>query len=688
MNSFCHFNMRNKDLLAALILLILAASCSGGHKVERPETYNYQRGCEAFYNEQWGEALDYFNKDIQENPKSGYSFAMVAYARLSIQDYGRALTAVETALKYLPKSDKEFLAATYSIRGHIQLALKDTVEAIADYSKAIHLDPDDIDLYENRAQLYFELQKYDLSDADYRKMTVLEPGNTMGYTGIGRNANNQKRWEDALKQFNYVIKLAEDYSFAYSLRAEAFLGLEKWDEAVDDIITALDMDFEEHAAYLATTLEEPALTMFELRTKVKAAKAPNEMVWPYMLGYVAANNRKDYDKAIRYFREANEIDTSPGIYSSIADCFAQKGDLQQAIKEINRALELDSTRVTLLDKRADFYYEVGNINAVIAEYDKMIVLNPDFEYAYYSRGWIKFLKGDLDGALEDLTMSIALDPKHVHSYVIRGDIYMKQGETGLGEADYRKVIELEDTPEKYDCIQYAYHGLGQDEKALEVMEQIIQNDTTDEGNYYDAACLYGRMGNREKSLEYLEKALEKGYNSFMHLTLDSDMDLIRDTEEYKSLLKKYNNRAGLDVENFEKVVEAEEQRTSEVPFTKEGGVCKIKCKINDLPLYFIFDTGASEVSLSMVEATFMLKNGYLSERDVIGSQAYMDANGNVSVGTKINLKKVSFGDSELTNVRASVVRNQKAPLLLGQSVLGRLGKIEIDNQKRVLRITH
>ena len=38
----------------------------------------------------------------------------------------------------------------------------------------------------------------------------------------------------------------------------------------------------------------------------------------------------------------------------------------------------------------------------------------------------------------------------------------------------------------------------------------------------------------------------------------------------------------------------------------------------------------------------------------------MDANGNISVGTKINLKKVTFGDSELTNVRASVVRNQKA----------------------------
>ena len=107
-----------------------------------------------------------------------------------------------------------------------------------------------------------------------------------------------------------------------------------------------------------------------------------------------------------------------------------------------------------------------------------------------------------------------------------------------------------------------------------------------------------------------------------------------------------------------------------------------------MPLHFIFDTGASDVTISMVEATFMMKNGYLSGNDVIGSQRYMDANGDVNVGTIINLKNVNFGGLDLNNVRASVVRNQKAPLLLGQSVLGRLGKIEIDNSNNILRITH
>ena len=109
--------------------------------------------------------------------------------------------------------------------------------------------------------------------------------------------------------------------------------------------------------------------------------------------------------------------------------------------------------------------------------------------------------------------------------------------------------------------------------------------------------------------------------------------------------------------------------------------------INDLPLHFVFDTGASDVSISNVEATFMLKNNYLKPSDIIGKQNYMNANGEIIEGTVINLRKVGFAGMSLTNVRASVVRNQVAPLLLGQSVLSRLGKIEIDNDKKMLKVT-
>ena len=65
----------------------------------------------------------------------------------------------------------------------------------------------------------------------------------------------------------------------------------------------------------------------------------------------------------------------------------------------------------------------------------------------------------------------------------------------------------------------------------------------------------------------------------------------------------------------------------------------------------------------------------------------MDANGDISVGTVLNIKRITFGGLDLENVRASVVESNNAPLLLGQSVLNRLGKIEIDYDRSVLKIT-
>ena len=92
-------------------------------------------------------------------------------------------------------------------------------------------------------------------------------------------------------------------------------------------------------------------------------------------------------------------------------------------------------------------------------------------------------------------------------------MYKKIGKLQLAEADYKKVIELEDTPEKYQRIFYAYQGLGATVKAVEILESIIAKDTLDAGSYYDAACLYSNGKKikqdfpKKKSLLSLKKVI-------------------------------------------------------------------------------------------------------------------------------------------------------------------------------------
>lgn len=43
-----------------------------------------------------------------------------------------------------------------------------------------------------------------------------------------------------------------------------------------------------------------------------------------------------------------------------------------------------------------------------------------------------------------------------------------------------------------------------------------------------------------------------------------------------------------------------------IKMRRQGGVSVISCKVNGLKLDFIFDTGASDVSISLTEVLFMI----------------------------------------------------------------------------------
>lgn len=654
--------------------------------IKRPDSYNYSRGVEAINNNNAEEALDYLNKEINEHPDNGYAFAWIALVRNYNEEFGRALTAANVAVKKIPSKDKEYKAFAYGTRAQVYLNLEDTIQALKDYSQAINIVPDDDRFYNQRAQVYYEQGKYDLADKDYLKMISLKEGDVMGYMGIGRNANAQKRYEDAIKQFDYVVKLEPNYSSAYSFRAESYIGLKKYNEAIDDVISALGIDRDRKAFYELQELADSAFEQTVAKLKVQKIKEPNEQSWDYDLGIVYERAAK-YNKAIAYYKESLEKESNIITASRISSCYDDLGDYDKALEYCNQAIALDSVKANYLYEKANILDNAGRTQEAIKTMSDYIANTPDEPAGYYQRGWFKDHSGDIEGALEDYTMAITLQPNVAYAYLNRGVLYRLKGENAKAESDFKQVVRLDSIPEEAECSFYAYYYLGQKDKAIEILNTILDKDK--KGNCYDAACLYSVMGEKEKALSYLRQSLEDGYRRFAHIKRDRDLNNIRNTEEFKVLMKEYEEKhlqeIAADADGDDS---AYELKVEEIPFTKEGGVCKVKCTINGLPLHFIFDTGAADVSISSVEATFMAKNDFLSSSDIIGKQNYQTADGNITEGTIINLKDVKLGSLHLNNIKASVVRNQAAPLLLGQSVLSKLGKIEIDNMKKVLRITH
>jgi aspartyl protease family protein len=123
------------------------------------------------------------------------------------------------------------------------------------------------------------------------------------------------------------------------------------------------------------------------------------------------------------------------------------------------------------------------------------------------------------------------------------------------------------------------------------------------------------------------------------------------------------------------------QKSNIVKMRKDGGVYHIPCKINGTEMEFIFDTGASDITMSLTEALFLYKHGKLSEDDFIGAQQYQIADGSIREGMVVVLRNVEIGNRKLTGVQASIMDNMEAPLLLGQSALAKFGEISINYNK-------
>lgn len=119
--------------------------------------------------------------------------------------------------------------------------------------------------------------------------------------------------------------------------------------------------------------------------------------------------------------------------------------------------------------------------------------------------------------------------------------------------------------------------------------------------------------------------------------------------------------------------------SSSIPMKNIGGVYEIPVLINGvLKLNFIFDAGASDVSISPDVALTLIRTGTVTDKDFLGTETYKFADGSTAKSKVFLIKEIQLGNKKVSNVKASISNSVKAPLLLGQSVLNKFGKVTID----------
>jgi len=154
----------------------------------------------------------------------------------------------------------------------------------------------------------------------------------------------------------------------------------------------------------------------------------------------------------------------------------------------------------------------------------------------------------------------------------------------------------------------------------------------------------------------------------------------------------YNNFPEIDkalskIKNINEVTSDAIQDEIRVQMVEKDGVFWLPIKINGLAVEVVYDTGASSVSISSEKAAFLYDDGRLKDGDVIGEVKYQMADGGISTGLDFVIRKLEIGGVVLEDIQASVVGNDKAPLLLGQSALMNFSKVTVDNKTKELILT-
>lgn len=125
----------------------------------------------------------------------------------------------------------------------------------------------------------------------------------------------------------------------------------------------------------------------------------------------------------------------------------------------------------------------------------------------------------------------------------------------------------------------------------------------------------------------------------------------------------------------------------EVPITMEDDCMYVTVELNGIPMKMIFDTGCTKMRISPIEYWFMVRQGKIDNKNFMSEKISIVANGQEEKVHIYNIDSVKIGSKVIKNVECIVSlvdSTHNTPLLIGQSVISKLGKISIDYDNKKL----
>ena len=150
--------------------------------------------------------------------------------------YDSALADLRAAMDLSPNAE------TYSNRGHIHSENDEFEHALADFNKALELDPNLAIAYNNRGGVYEKTGKLDLALADFNKALELDPKLAHAYNNRGNVHAKNGEIDLAIEEYTQALKIESGNSTFLNNRGVAYANNGDYDLALADYNKALKTD--------------------------------------------------------------------------------------------------------------------------------------------------------------------------------------------------------------------------------------------------------------------------------------------------------------------------------------------------------------------------------------------------------------------------------------------------------------
>src|SRR6476660_798295 len=227
---------------------------------------------------------------------------------------------------------------------------------------------------------------------------------------------------------------------------------------------------------------------------------------------------------------------------SLACALAGAFDWPNAEVEFDRAIELNPNLAWAFEIYAWFLGGAGRLDEAIAKDKKAIELDPLNSFFQAALAYFLYHARRYDDAIVQIKKTLELDPDSTLGLHLLGCCLLWKGDTAGAIAEFQRSKIMVTGAWYQGLLGYAYAISGERPKAEQILRELEEMAKRQYVNSTAFADIHLGLGEKERALDWLEKAYEQQESACWYLTVDPIYDSVRKEPRFQAILKK----VGLD----------------------------------------------------------------------------------------------------------------------------------------------